>query len=396
MASPPPSSYVPVSLSDTLNGPSRTYRSAKTAPSSSSSNLPARPGPRPSHAASGSYSAKERATRDAQASAKEMMRALGLGGAGQEDVEATPQPQRTLSSRPAETSARPAASSVEVASLRAALGDKDDELTSLRSKLALVEREKKDLLLRCERLEKELAGAVKAGGAGGAGGGKGALDAKQMEELERQFEAQERLLAGFQREAEKSMQELDGLRNRQRRFTDFLERTYGSSWEEDLGLSDRPNANSSPIARSRLAARASLGGTSNHTPPALNQLNTDSSASSSIFDSSLQASPAIPEEGDSRDQSLLSSVISSGLSPALLPSSASSNPALSAALKQHLESVQALIRSMETRLIARDVELAEVEKRAREEKEEAKGRARVLEEVVRRMEERMGEVQVAA
>jgi hypothetical protein len=82
--------------------------------------------------------------------------------------------------------------------------------------------------------------------------------------------------------------------------------------------------------------------------------------------------------------------LANGVSPssaATTPSlpSAQQDPAASAALKQHLESVQALLRSMEARLIARDIELGDVEKRARKEKEEAMGKTRELEELVQRL-----------
>jgi hypothetical protein len=40
---------------------------------------------------------------------------------------------------------------------------------------------------------------------------------------------------------------------------------------------------------------------------------------------------------------------------------------------------------MEARLIARDIELGDVEKRARKEKEEAMGKTRELEELVQRL-----------
>lgn len=54
------------------------------------------------------------------------------------------------------------------------------------------------------------------------------------------------------------------------------------------------------------------------------------------------------------------------------------------ALKAQLDSVQALMRGVERRLISREVELDAVEMRAREEARKAEERAAEVEEMVRR------------
>ncbi|GAA6038923.1 hypothetical protein JCM8097_000576 [Rhodosporidiobolus ruineniae] len=400
MDSPPSSSgYVPVSLSDTLTS-QRTYRSTKTAPSSSSSaglpsstshsTLPRPHGPRPSHATgASSYNAKER-QEAARREAAAMMASLG--------IEETPRPARSLNSAaggPGAAQAGGGASAVELASLRAQLADKEDEIASLRREVGVLQREKKELAGKNAALEKE----KRERGDAGAG-----LDVRQLEELERQFESQEQLLAGYQKEAERSMQELDALRNRQRRLTDFLERTYGADWADDLGLTDKPRAGSSPIVRTKLAARASLANTGTPTGlPPLSRLNSDASllTSSSVFEtpshsSSSISSAALPDEPSSPSQAHSPSPATTTLSPSLptgpsFPASASLtlDPSAATALKAHLDSVQALLRSMESRLIARDVELAAVEKRAREEKELAGGKVSGLEETVRRLQEQL-------
>lgn len=340
-----------------------------------------------------------------------MMATLGMpssGSSASSDVQATPRPERSFNTNHGAASAlpRPAGVSVEVASLRAALGDKEDELAALRREVAVLEREKGVLSTKCDKLEREKKDS----------GGTAGLDVRQLEELERQFEQQEKLLMGYQREAEKSAAEMDALKmrcvqlslllalelersvdafvkwNRQRRFIDYFDRVHGGDWETDLGLSDKPNTLSSPVARiGKLAARASLAPTG--TPPPLNRLDTGSS-SSSIFAST---SPSLLEEPKSPSDAPSPPPAVNGLPPP--PSSATiaapasgafpftlvQDPAAAAALKQHLESVQVLLRSMEARLIARDGELVAVEKRAREEKEEAEGKTLELKEMVQRL-----------
>ncbi|GAA5967358.1 hypothetical protein JCM11641_000523 [Rhodosporidiobolus odoratus] len=370
------SGYVPLSLADTITKANRSYRSNKTATTSS------RPAPRPSHAGAGSFNAKERADA-ARREAAAMIDTLGLASTPSSsslaaDVEATPRPDRSLNStamRGGGVGAAGTGLSLEVVALKAQLGDKDDELSSLRREFVILQREKKDLAVQVAKLETEKR----------EGGGNAGLDAKQLEELEKQFESQELLLGGYQREAEKAAQELDTLRNRQRRMTEWFERTYGSDWADDLGLTDKPQSGSSPIARTKLVARASLAGTgvssSSASVPSLSRLNTDSSSvsSSSIFETPAQSSPRMLDAQPSPSHS--PSPATTSLSPALA-SSAGFDPVASAGLKQHLESVQALLRSMEARLIARDVEVAKIEKRARDEKEVAREKQVELEKVV--------------
>jgi DNA repair exonuclease SbcCD ATPase subunit len=201
----PDSSYIPLSLHDTLTKP-RTYHSNKTASNST------RPPPRPSNVASSSFNAKERAD-NARREAALMMQTLGMGGQDQRgDVEATPRPDRSYNNAGSalpRTTPVAGSNSVEVAGLRAALSDKIEELAALRREVAVLEREKVSLVQRYDKLEREKKDAVAAAGGAGAG-----LDVKQLEELERQFEQQEKLLSGYQREAEKSAAEMEGLKNR--------------------------------------------------------------------------------------------------------------------------------------------------------------------------------------
>lgn len=165
---------------------------------------------------------------------------------------------------------------------------------------------------------------------------------------------------------------------------EFLERAYGPHWQDELGLADRPGVGgASPAVRGKLAARASLLGT----PVGLGALGRSTSFSTSL------AQSAIPESPTDDEPPSPSSAVSAAASPSLstVPPAVSTTAALSSspvpsfaspALAQHLESVQALLRSMEVRLVARDVELAAVEKRAKEERAKAHEKAEQLEKMV--------------
>mgnify|MGYP001562661579 FL=1 len=135
-------------------------------------------------------------------------------------------------------------------------------------------------------------------------------------------------------------------------MSQFLEKLYGPTWETDLAshLSRAPNpslplplppASSSPGLRS--GPRPSLlgSGSPSRTPD-------------------LTQSP--PSESPTADPSALSPE----------------------AMREHLESVQVLLRGMERRLIAREVALDQVEKRAKEGGEEAKRRALDVKDIAAR------------
>ena len=109
-----------------------------------------------------------------------MCESLGIGGVPQtparaslnSDVQATPKPQSNQQK--------------EVNSLKVRLEDKDQEIAALRKELGVLMREKKDLGVKCERLEKDASARSTVG--------QGGLDAKQVEELVKQFNDQEALL----------------------------------------------------------------------------------------------------------------------------------------------------------------------------------------------------------
>jgi len=101
----------------------------------------------------------------------------GGGSFNSADVEATPKPQSSSHQQK------------EVSSLKVRLEDKDQEIQALRKELGVLVREKKDLGVRCERMEKESSGRSTVG--------QGGLDAKQVEELVKQFNDQEALLGEY-------------------------------------------------------------------------------------------------------------------------------------------------------------------------------------------------------
>lgn len=208
MDSPDTSLYKPVSLSDTLTQNSkRAYRSSgATLTSSTSTHRLA--GPRPSIAQTPSWHSRDRSDA-AKREAAAMCEVLGIPGGGDSAVDATPRPSsgRSLNSAAARTATTIREESpVEVISLKATLGDKDHEIATLRRELAVTLRDKKDLAAQVARCEREHRDSATASGSG--------LDIRQMEDLERAFADQEKLLAGYQKELEKQAEELDRTRSR--------------------------------------------------------------------------------------------------------------------------------------------------------------------------------------
>ncbi|GAA6019413.1 hypothetical protein JCM11491_004820 [Sporobolomyces phaffii] len=369
MDSPNASGYVPLSLVDTLTRPNRSYRSHHAGTHSvSTSSTPAAAAAavggtltssrsiHHAHSASLAALASKERSEQARRDAAAIGETLGLSSVpapetpaarrtGAYDVEATPRPGAAVAAS-------------EVAALRRHLDDREREITALKREVAALNKDKKELQL--EREQHHVA-TVHRGG----------LDAVQVEELVKQFNDQEALLGGYQREAEKSLAELDRLRNKERRLNDWFERMYGPGWAEELNLTDKPALAGSPAFRG--------GGGPKHPSSRPNLLTTPSSSSSlSSAASSLSGSTALkpPLAGspcDDRDGNSSTATSSANETqpppvPPVTTSSRPTDPSLSPlALRQHLESVQALIRGMETRLIARGVELDHVEKRARNE-----------------------------
>lgn len=210
MDSPDTSLYKPVSLSDTLTQNSkRAYRSSGATLSSSTSTHRLASGPRPSIAQTPNLHARDRSDA-ARREAAAMCEVLGLSDSTAA-ADATPRPaSTTMRSGRSLNSGRPVTAAVreespfEVISLKTSLEDKDREIAALRKELAAA--------LRDQRREAATAPGTAASAA--PANGSSGLDLKQMEELERAFADQEKLLAGYQKELEKQAEELDRTRTR--------------------------------------------------------------------------------------------------------------------------------------------------------------------------------------
>ncbi|KAG0144177.1 hypothetical protein CROQUDRAFT_716792 [Cronartium quercuum f. sp. fusiforme G11] len=109
-----------------------------------------------------------------------------------------------------------------------------ETLSSLRKKLADSEKAKDDLVTKCKRLERELT-EVKEQKLRPDGK---TLGAREYEELEKQFDAQEKLLSGYQRENERSLIELEAVKAKSLKMSNFLNKVYGPDWEDTIGLND--------------------------------------------------------------------------------------------------------------------------------------------------------------
>ncbi|GAA5976439.1 hypothetical protein JCM5350_001690 [Sporobolomyces pararoseus] len=356
MDSPNASGYVPLSLVDTLTKPSRSYRSiqASTPSSSATPSLSSSRSYHHAHSASiHALAAKER-SEQARREAAAISETLGLletpgphsrrtfnnnNRDNENDIESTPRPQ----------------SNENVSLLKSQLKEKDQEIATLRRELGIVNKDKKELIGKLSEQSKQ-DNSIRGG-----------LDATQVEELVKQFNDQEALLGGYQREAEKSLAELDRLRNKERRLNDWFERMYGPSWAEELNLTDKPSLSSSPTIRTKLSSRPST-----ILLPTPTSSSSSTSSTSSIFSGTGTETPFTTTTTTNTTHE--SSPNTTGTSEQTTLS-----PRL---LKQHLESIQSLIRGMETRLIARGVELELVEKRARSEARFAESKKKELEDFI--------------
>lgn len=197
------SSFVRQSLTDTATRPSRTLTSSRLAQRV----LPAT-APRPS-----SYTLKQTnssssiASISARKDAEEFCKVLGIPQPSNSPVHESRLPLSVVAT-PSNGFETPKAAKTNVAAddsvlkrtahLEERLLHKDNEIAALKKQTVLLRKKVDDLTAANERLETEKA----AGGAGSSG-------SRKLEEIERQFEAQELLLAGYQREAEKSTESFE-------------------------------------------------------------------------------------------------------------------------------------------------------------------------------------------
>lgn len=171
-------------------------------------------------------------------------------------------------------------------------------------------------------------------------------------------------------------------------MAEYLEKAYGPAFEDELGLSERASRGgaTSPAVRHRLVARASIAGgpasfaslsRATTVPAGLAARAIPESSESEPLAATAAAAPDVADEvlsDSTRSRQLVApSEITSPTAPPEVPT---------AALAHHLDSVQALLRAMEARLISRDVELAEIEARAKKESLAARKKQHELEALV--------------
>lgn len=103
-------------------------------------------------------------------------------------------------------------------------------LNTVRRQLAEAEKARDEFSLKCTRLEHEL-NEIKDNKTKTDGK---ILEAGQYQELERQFDEQEKLLSGYQRENERSLIELEATKVKMLKMGNLLSKVYGPDWEEAI------------------------------------------------------------------------------------------------------------------------------------------------------------------
>ncbi|KAA1122411.1 hypothetical protein PGTUg99_037490 [Puccinia graminis f. sp. tritici] len=181
-------------------------------------------------------------------------------------------------------------------------------VVSLRRQLAESQKAREELASKNAKLERELSelkedNKVKADGK--------VLGAREYEELERQFDAQEKLLSGYQRENERSLIELEATKGKMTKMSHLLVKVYGADWEDTISSMN----DSSPGGTMK---QNSLPSTRIHTSP------------STIHTTTIPNSP-------------------------------------SEKLSLQLAQVQLLVQGMERRLVSREAELEDLHKQTKQE-----------------------------
>jgi len=105
-------------------------------------------------------------------------------------------------------------------------------ILNLRRQLAESQNAREELTLKNTQLEREL-NELKTENKAKTTDGK-VLGQREYQELERQFDEQEKLLSGYQRENERSVIELEATRVRMMKMANLLTKVYGPEWEETI------------------------------------------------------------------------------------------------------------------------------------------------------------------
>ncbi|SCZ96703.1 BZ3500_MvSof-1268-A1-R1_C083g00452 [Microbotryum saponariae] len=297
-------------------------------------------------------------------------------------------PVRTLHSH---DHTRPSSSSNHSSSSTSTTSE-DKEVKSLRKQVVRLNEENKRLNARVKGLQEEVVAAKASASASARQGTNGTtstasalegVGAIQLKELEKSFAEQESLLAGYQRDAEKSFLTIEAMKKQARRYTDILAKTYGPNYETELGL-DQENASSFLTTTKVLSATTGLSSPAmrNQRDRVRNRMSFGGAAAvvtpiASRVEGIEHGIVEEDNEGEGTDR---------GPSSADASASAKEEGAVEQAryemLRGYVEGVQTLLRSMEQRLLKRDYELEMMEQRAREEKQLAEAKVDHVEKLI--------------
>ncbi|SCZ93035.1 BZ3500_MvSof-1268-A1-R1_Chr6-2g08419 [Microbotryum saponariae] len=274
--------------------------------------------------------------------------------------------------------------------------ERDKEVKSLRKQVVRLNEENKRLNARVKGLQEEVVAAKASASASARQGTNGTtstasalegVGAIQLKELEKSFadsfHRQESLLAGYQRDAEKSFLTIEAMKKQARRYTDILAKTYGPNYETELGL-DQENASSFLTTTKVLSATTGLSSPAmrNQRDRVRNRMSFGGAAAvvtpiASRVEGIEHGIVEEDNEGEGTDR---------GPSSADASASAKEEGAVEQAryemLRGYVEGVQTLLRSMEQRLLKRDYELEMMEQRAREEKQLAEAKVDHVEKLI--------------
>ncbi|KDE03265.1 hypothetical protein MVLG_06258 [Microbotryum lychnidis-dioicae p1A1 Lamole] len=208
------------------------------------------------------------------------------------------------------------------------------------------------------------------------------VGAIQLKELEKSFAEQESLLAGYQRDAEKSFLTIEAMKKQARRYTDILAKTYGPNYETELGL-DQENASSLLTTTKVLSATTGLS-----TPAMRNQR--DRVRNRMSFGGVAAVVTPIASRVGGIEHGSVEQEDKEGQETDVGPSSADACAKEEGAVEQarhemlveYVEGVQTLLRRMEQRLLKRDYELEMMEQRAKEEKQLAEAKVDHVEKLI--------------
>ncbi|MBW0497047.1 hypothetical protein O181_036762 [Austropuccinia psidii MF-1] len=193
---------------------------------------------------------------------------------------------------------------------------------NLTRRLLETQKARDELAMKCSKLEHELnevksCKSIKIEGK--------VWGAKEFEELERQFDSQEKLLSGYQRENERSLIELEAAKTKMAKMGKLLAKVYGPDWEDTI-LTSIDGMPSSAITSSQTSAGSNLISHNNN---------------SNIINPSTNLN----------------------VNPSTMPITTSEK------LGAQLAQVQLLVQGMERRLVSREAELLDLQQKSKQDQE---------------------------